>query len=297
MAIPGIFDVHVHYPAGSVLNIDERLHRGEAGRAGLPGEAERRAAVEAVVEQCELGGIARACLLGGWGRMNEWVLEACAEHPRLFLPIAFLDLDQTPPEGVDALADRGFRGVKAIAPRRNYDDPSYMPLYGRLCALRMPILFHTGVFGGSEDYLERDPKRPGAAAIALDEAFSAIGSSSARMRAIYLDGIAVAFPELRIIGAHLGYGEYDLACAVARWRRNVYFDLSGGEVVRRHIEERRLLPAEISPGKLVFGSDCATPRIASEARAWLDQLARAGLGEDGIEKVMYRNAAWLFGIG
>ena len=32
---------------------------------------------------------------------------------------------------------------------------------------------------------------------------------AARMQPIFLDGISVAFPELKIIGAHLGYGLYD----------------------------------------------------------------------------------------
>jgi hypothetical protein len=52
------------------------------------------------------------------------------------------------------------------------------------------------------------------------------------MEPIMLDTIAFNFPELRIIGAHLGIGYYDLAAHVARWRRNVFFDISGGEMVR-----------------------------------------------------------------
>jgi len=37
-----------------------------------------------------------------------------------------------------------------------------------------------------------------------------------RMQPIFLDGISVAFPELRIIGAHLGYGLYDSAEGLAQ---------------------------------------------------------------------------------
>jgi predicted TIM-barrel fold metal-dependent hydrolase len=290
-----IFDVHVHYPAGSVMGIADRLNQ-RLGAGDDPSERERRTAVEAVVAQCEEAGIAKACLLGGWGRTNDWVLEAVAEYPDLFVPMAFLDLDAESAEGVGRLADRGFRGVKVILPRKNYDHPEYLPLYAELCERRMPILFHTGVFGGMEDYLERDPKRPSEASALWDERLSRIGTSSARMRAIYLDGIAAAFPELRIIGAHLGYGEYELACAVARWRRNVYFDLSGGDVVRRHIKEKRLIGIDISHRKLMWGSDCVTPRIALESRIWKAQLAEAGLGPDEIEAVLWSNAAWMFGL-
>jgi predicted TIM-barrel fold metal-dependent hydrolase len=106
----------------------------------------------------------------------------------------------------------------------------------------------------------------------------------------------MAFPELRIIGAHVGYGEYDLACAVARWRRNVYFDLSGGDVVRRHLRERGIIGREISANKLCFGSDCATPSIAAEVEIWKRQLSDAGLDGTAAEKVLYGNAAWLFGV-
>ena len=287
----GIFDVHVHYPAGSILGIADRLNQKDE-----PSEAERFKALEAVVAQCEEADIRKSCLLGGWGRVNGWVLEAAAEYPKLFLPMAFVDLDAESPEGIHRMCDQGFRGVKVILPRRNYDDPSYMPLYTELCRQKMPILFHTGVFGGMEDYLEADPKKPSKKAVEMDDRMSRIGTSSARMRAIYLDGIAAELPELRIIGAHLGYGEYELACAVARWRRNVYFDLSGGDTVRRHIRDKALIGKEVSWRKLVWGSDCSTDKIAEETRIWKAQLKEAGLGPEGIEAVLWGNAAWMFGV-
>src|SRR5260370_40625565 len=62
-----------------------------------------------------------------------------------------------------------------------------------------------------------------------------------RMQPIFLDGISVAFPELQIIGAHLGYGLYDSAAAVARWRPNRDFHIPGGTGVRPHPPERRKL--------------------------------------------------------
>jgi predicted TIM-barrel fold metal-dependent hydrolase len=271
---------------------------GFADRLGRPddvSEGDRRSALEAVAAQCAKAGIVKSCLLGGWGRVNGWVLEACALYPSLFIPMAYLDLDQGTVETVDRIAGQGFKGAKLIFPRRPYDDPSYMPLYERLCRHGLVLLFHTGVSGGNEDYLEKDP-RAASAATEFETGFAKLGTSSARMRALYLDTIAMAFPELRIIGAHVGYGEYDLACAVARWRRNVYFDVSGGDVVRRHIKERRLIGNEISANKLCFGSDCATPSISAEVEIWKRQLSDAGLGAEDSARVLFGNAAWLFGI-
>jgi uncharacterized protein len=284
-----VFDVHVHYPAGSIMGFADRL-----GQPDEVSDRDRRNALEAVVAQCEKAGIVRSCLLGGWGRVNGWVLEACRLYPSLFIPLAYLDLDQGSVEAVDQIKDQGFKGVKLIFPRRNYDDPSYMSLYERLDRHGLVLLFHTGVSGGSVELLVKDPRAT--AADTFETGFAKLGTSSARMRALYLDTIAMAFPELRIIGAHVGYGEYDLACAVARWRRNVYFDVSGGDVVRRHIKERRLIGAEISPNKLCFGSDCITPSIAAEVEIWKGQLSDAGLGRGDVQKVLFDNAAWIFGI-
>lgn len=288
-----IFDVHSHYPAGSILGIEQRIGR----ETDIP-EPTRQKAVEALVAQCEALDIIRLCLFGGWGRVNDWVLEAARRFPDLIVPIAFLDLDCSLSVDIRRLKDIGFQGVKIIFPRRNYDDPVYMPLYAQLCDLGMPILFHTGYLGGKDDYLDRlhDPKTPSPAAISMDEALSKIGTSSARMRPSFLDTIAMAFPELRIVGAHLGYGEYETACAVARWRRNVYFDLSGGEVVRRHLREKRLIPTDVRPDKLVFGSDCACSKMRDEVESWQTQLKAAGLDDVQIDKIMYSNAAWLFNM-
>jgi uncharacterized protein len=287
-----VFDVHVHYPAGSIMGFADRL-----GRPDEVSERQRRTAVDAVAAQSQRAGIVKSCLLGGWGRVNGWVLEACRWHPSQFLPMAFLDLDGGTVDDVDRLHGQGFVGLKLIFPRRNYDDPAYMPLYERMCRRGLVLLFHTGVSGGSEDYLQADPRTRSAKAGETEEVFAAIGSSSARMRALYLDTIATAFPELRMIGAHVGYGEYDLACAVARWRRNAYFDLSGGDVVRRHLKDRGIIGREISANKLCFGTDCATEGIAAEVPIWRRQLEEAGLDAEAIGKVLYGNAAWLFGVG
>jgi len=53
--------------------------------------------------------------------------------------------------------------------------------------------------------------------------------------------------------AHVVAAGY-IAAHIARWRRNVFWDVSGGEMVRRHIMERKLVPSEISHFKLIYGS-------------------------------------------
>src|SRR5437762_8791521 len=122
------------------------------------------------------------------------------------------------------------------------------------------------------------------------------GTAPREMQPIFLDGISVAFPELKIIGAHLGYGLYDSAAAVARWRRNVYFDISGGTVVRRHLLERRMLGSEVSTRKLVWGSDCDLAHMSRELSTWMQAFADIGLSSEEQDQIFWGTAARIFGV-
>jgi len=278
-----VFDTHIHYPSEDFL-----------GRPYMEKTGNHLYEIDRIAEQCSKNNIVKACLLGGAGEVNDWVLQAHRNYSELFIPMAYIDMDSENPEKVNDYCDMGFRGFKIIATRKNYDHPDYFAFYEKMQSRRAVVLFHTGVLGGITDYLINDPQKVSEKELAFEKVLASFGTSSARMRSIYLDTIAMKFPELRIIGAHLGYGEYDLSCAVARWRRNVYFDISGGDVVRRHLTERRYVGKEISPKKLVFGSDCVTERIGSEVSLWLEQLEALGLTQEEINRIMYENAAYLF---
>ena len=135
-------------------------------------------------------------------------------------------------------------------PKYNWDDFGYFPIYQRLQELGLVALFHTGIVAGNASG-EPEP------------------SSMARMRPSFLHTIARSFPKLRIQGAHLGNPWYDEAAEVARWSKNVHFDLTGSSLIKK---ERNLAvfkeylwwegpTAHSSPDavyafeKLVFGTD------------------------------------------
>jgi len=281
-----IFDAHIHYPADGVM--------------GLPfsdKKTDHKANLEKLVSVLKENNVLKACLLGGQNGVNDMVLEAYRQYPDLIVPMAYLDLDGELPEAVDRYFGLGFKGFKVIATHKNYDDVSYFSFYKKIQAHKMVVLFHTGVLGGITDYLKCDPKKVTDEELRLEGIFRHFKSSSARQRSIYLDTIGMNFPELKVIGAHLGYGEYDLSCAVARWRRNVYFDISGGDVVRRHLTERGYIKREISPDKLIFGSDSVTDRIEPEIREWINSLETLGLNDEEIDKILYSNASFLFDCG
>lgn len=282
-APPRIFDVHVHYP-----------WRGARAQELPP---ERQA--EMLAYTAGRLNIRKLCLLGRRGE-ESWAatLAAHARYPDLIVPMAQVGLDEEGPDEIAALRERGFRGLKITGPSRDYDDEAYYPLYARAEELGMPILFHTGIRGGPIDYLlfhPRDPELAEAFSRESEEAWRGTTKGAARMQPIFLDTIALAFPRLRIIGAHLGYGLYDSAAAVARWRRNVTFDISGGQVVRRHIVERRMIMNEVLPEKLVFGTDCDVAHMSREVTLWMHAFQDLGLSDDDQDKIFYRNAAAIFG--
>jgi predicted TIM-barrel fold metal-dependent hydrolase len=282
-APPRIFDVHVHYP----------------WRSSQAGNLSPEMQAEMLAYTCGRLNIRKVCLLGRRGDETWQVtLDAARRFPELIVSLAQVSLDEDGPEVIEDLHQRGFRGLKVTMPSLDYDDQSYYPIYECAERLGLPMLFHTGVRGGPIDYLLFHPRDPSLAeALSAGHEQDSVGSTrgAARMQPIFLDTVALAFPRLRIIGAHMGYGLYDSAAAVARWRRNVSFDISGGRVVRRHIVDRRMIYHEVLPEKLLFGSDCDVAHMSREVAGWMDAFEELGLSPDDQDKIFYRNAAAIFG--
>src|SRR6266567_8755267 len=105
-----VFDTHVHYPwraRGSQLPIYTA--------DGM---------LDMLAYNCQRLNIYKLCLLGRPGEGNDLVEKAVGRYPKLIVPFAMIDVDQTEPAAIDDLADRGFRVLKIFNPRRNYDDPA-----------------------------------------------------------------------------------------------------------------------------------------------------------------------------
>jgi predicted TIM-barrel fold metal-dependent hydrolase len=133
--------------------------------------------------------------------------------------------------------------------------------------------------------------------------------SRRKMDASRLDGIARAFPELDLIGAHLGNPCWEEACSIAFKHPRVYFDLSGGTAHKlaysrwRHLlmtsaeENLRSLEDKLDLGivnKFVFGTDGPTVKYVLE---FYENLFRAfSFPAETRELVLWRNAARMFGI-
>src|SRR3981081_2813653 len=114
-APPRVFDTHVHYPwraRGSQLPIYTA--------DGM---------LDMLAYNCQRLNIYRVCLLGRPGDGNDLVEQAHARYPNLIAPFSMIQIDESTPALVSDFADRGFKGLKIINPRRNYDDPMYFPVY------------------------------------------------------------------------------------------------------------------------------------------------------------------------
>ena len=174
------------------------------------------------------------------------VAEATKQYPDVVIPFARLLLDDADIlSQIDRLAAMGCKGAGELRnPRFNYDDERYFPIYEKIAAKGWPALFHTGIAG-----------------------FGALGMP--RMRAEFLITIAAKFPNLQIIGAHLGNPDYEEAAEVARWCKNVHLDVTGSTLTKFKGNLRRLKeimwwegPSQHSASdteyafeKLVFGTD------------------------------------------
>jgi predicted TIM-barrel fold metal-dependent hydrolase len=282
-----IWDVHCHFPR----NFEN------------PAEEKHEQLIDSRADALRAAGVTRASLLcgGRFGLTYEECLAHARRHEDLFVPSAVIDPDDVDGREVRRLHELGYRGLKIIGTRRAYDDYKYFGTYAAAEDLRMPILFHLGVIGGGVDYSITHPRRDPAAAASIQRMRESRlrpprDVSAIRMRPFHLDTIANNFPELRMIGAHMGgTGNYDEASSVVRWRHHVYLDMSGGDTIERHAVERNLVGKEIGVEKLTWGSDCRDDEIAEHVRHLEAIFARVGLTEDEADRIRYWNAAEIFG--
>jgi uncharacterized protein len=280
-----IFDTHVHFP-----------------RNWQKPEEDPAVSLAYTAERLKEAGAVKAAVLSGsrMGPTHAECIRLLERYAGFLIPVAVVDPERTTRLRIWELYQMGYCGLKMIGVARDYDTPDYFPMYAAAQALDMPIVLHLGVIGGGIDYSITHPRRDARAAAMLRNPRGGVGGrdhSSTRMHPFHLDTIANNFPNLKLIGAHLGgTGNYDAAASVARWRHNVWFDLSGGETIERHAVERRMIGYEIGVEKLTFGSDCRADEISEHVQRFVRIFDDIGLSDDEKDRIWYRNAAEIFGL-
>lgn len=281
-----ILDVHVHYN-------------------GNADEAER------FVNAWREGGIEKAVVFAtnandGSHPSVKDVAALAARFPDFFIPFAYVNPGHE--DGVAVVreaASRGFKGMKFIYPAKPYDDDDYFPIYESAAEAGMTCLFHTGIVIGTAG-------KGGVHGVDFQRDWRV---SSNYMRPACLDRIARVFPDMTIIGAHVGAGAwYEEATAVTRWNGNVYFDMAIGQFhyVRRDAppgeDPRAIKPrirelydvGQLDLDRILFGTDgvVGNPKAdpAWALRALHFELDGLGATEEEKEAVRWGTAARLLGI-
>ncbi len=200
-ANPPFADMSAHLP--EIKRLFQQSGATEQGTRGLsPGE---------LVGAMDAAGIHRL-LLTAWlgpGRAiatNERIAEFIREYPNRLTGVAAVDLER-PVEAVREL-DRAVRqfGFKALRVipwlwKLPPNDRLYYPLYVKCIELGVPFCTQVGHTG---PLMPSETGRP----------------------IPYIDEVALTFPELKIVGGHIGYPWTDEMIALAWKHEHVYIDTS-----------------------------------------------------------------------
>ena len=203
---------------------------------------------------------------------NEEVAGWVGAHPDRFAGLAAVPLSR-PMEAVRELRrcvqELGFVGLRMLPWMWECPptDRRFYPLYAACVELGVPFctqVGHTGPLRPSE------PGRP----------------------IPYIDQIAIDFPELVIVGGHVGYPWTEEMVAVARKHENVYIDTSAYTSRRLPDELIAYLRTRSGGEKVLFGSNY--PMIApADALAGIERL---GLDDAGRGRYLAGNAVRVFGL-
>ncbi|MCY4393840.1 MAG: amidohydrolase family protein [Rhodospirillaceae bacterium] len=232
--------------------------------------------VAATIRAMDAAGVAKA-LISAWVAprnvmiSNDEVAGFVSEYPDRLIGIGSVDISrpmQAVAEVRRCVEELGFRGIRVLPWLWELPptDRLFYPVYAACCDLGVPFCTQIGHTG---------PLMP-----------SEVG------RPVYLDRVALDFPELVIVAGHIGYPWTDEAVAVATKHANIYIDTSAWTVRRYPAQLVDWLRAN-GARKVLFGSNY--PMIApAKALEGLDDL---GLSPETRALFLGGNAQRVYGIG
>ena len=234
--------------------------------------------IEATLDAMDGAGVGFGLLSAWWfpreGALisNEDVAGWVAAPPGRFAGVASVALDR-PMAAVRELrrcvTEYGFVGLRVLPWlwETPPTDRRFYPLYAACVELGVPFCTQVGHTG---PLMPSEPGRP----------------------IPYVDQIAIDFPELTIVGGHVGYPWTQEMIAVCRKHENVYIDTSA-------YTSRRLPPELLeymrTPGgrrKVLFGTNY--PMIAPDHA--LDGLQQSGLDEETTRLYLHENTRRIFSL-
>jgi predicted TIM-barrel fold metal-dependent hydrolase len=279
-----IVDVHCHawdYERHFTADFRSQAKRARAGvEVDLSVRYEHyRANCPPETRSIVFGGKAR---LGGVWIDDDYVARYVADHSDTC--IGFLSIDPAQ-EGWEAELKRGhlelgFRGVKLLPMYAGFrpDESRLDPFWEYASRNKLPVLLHTGTTFVAQAPLDCTLPR-------------------------HLDAVAIRYPDVKIIMAHLGH-PYEGECIVtARKHPNVYADVSALHYRPFQLYHSLMLVQEYGVwNKILFGTDYPFTTVNASIdgirglNRMLEGTALPRLDPAAIEAMIHRDALTLLGL-
>lgn len=279
-----IIDVHSHawqYPAHFNDDFQQQARRARAGKeVDLTVRYDEYLATATQVDRTIVFG-GKARLSGLWVD-DQYVADYVEAHSDRL--IGFLSVDPTQDGWEQELREGhqelGLRGIKLLSMYAGFqpDDERLDPLWSYATEHSLPVLLHTGTTFVAQAPLDCTLPR-------------------------HLDRVAIRFPDVRIIMAHLGH-PYEHECvAVVRKHPNVYADISALHYRPFQLYNSLMLVQEYGVwDKLLFGTDYPFTTVDASIdglRSLNNQVAGTSLprlSTDEIEALIHRDSLAILGL-
>jgi len=279
-----IIDVHSHIWEYPLHFNDEFRFQAKRARAGVEVDLtvryeEYRATCPPDSKAIVFGG--KAKLSGMWVD-DRYVADYVAAHAESL--IGFLSVDPTQ-DGWEAELEHGhqelgLRGIKLLSMYAGFrpDESRLDPLWRYATKHNLPVLLHTGTTFISQAPLECTLPR-------------------------HLDAVAIRFPEVKIIMAHLSHPYEGECVATIRKHPNVYADISALHYRPFQLYHSLMLVQEYGVWeKLLFGSDYpfTTVNASVEGLRKLNDMTQGTglprLNEEAIQALIERDSLRILGL-
>ena len=232
--------------------------------------------VEQLLAHMDEGGVEKVLLSAWWGPggeliSNDSVAELVQAYPDRFVGVASVDLSR-PMDAVRTLrryvGEYGFKGLRVVPWLWNLppDDRRYYPLYAACAELGVPFMTQIGYTG---PLCPSEPGRP----------------------IPYLENVLLEFPELVVVGGHVGFPWFDEVVALSGKFPGLYVDTSA-YVAGRYPAALVAFMKGRGRERVMFGTNypMLTP---ARCLAGLDEL---GLDAESRALFLSGNARRVFGL-
>jgi predicted TIM-barrel fold metal-dependent hydrolase len=212
---------------------------------------------------------------------NDYVARYVAEHPEKL--VGFASVDAADPGAVTELEraiDSGLRGLKLAPTYQGFDplSPAAFAVYEAAEGLDLPVMWHQGT--------------------------TFVRTAELRWALpLQIDQVALRFPKLRIVIAHMGHPWIDDALVVVRKHPNVYADISA--LHPRPWQLYNALVSAVEYGvshKLLFGSDWPFVDLGEtftglrDVNRFTEGTALPRIADEVIEGIIARPTLELLGL-